>query len=242
MTNENKMKTGVALALGVLAEAEADVVYFQPNLSVSGRDEIYICLDPLHQKAVGLDYDEFDEAPYGSALEVCYWCSGLYFHRGGLDYSEAQELEDTLTMAQEQYPDLYEQFVSMPTFVYSGTLGGFLTADVHEGDTIFADSGIYGGVRNILSWEPQANSYYLGFEVSTLDNTNDCYYGYMQIEAVKVDSTLTLTLHEWAYESEANTPITVGAVPEPATGSLIMMSILLIGVFRKLKFRIYGNR
>ena len=233
MTDQNKMKAGVALALGVLAEAEADVVYFQPDLSVSGRDEIYICLDPLHQQAAGLDYDVAGDFPYGPALEVCYWCSGLYLDWGGLDHSEAQEMDDTLVMAQEQYPDLYEQFVSTPIFMYSGTLGGFLEAGVHESDTISADSGIYGGGGNYLSWEPQTNSYFLGFEVSTLDNTNDCYYGYMRISAVKTNSNLTLTLHEWAYETDANTPITVGAVPEPSTGALMILGISLFRWVRR---------
>ena len=204
MTDENKMKAGVALALGVLAEAEADVVYFQPNLDASGEGLFgtSIKIDPFNQAA--------NIAPADGSLMINYWCWGIYLQ----GYDQTDE---------------------------SGNVGEFLSASASLNDTVSSADDF-----TDYFWTSQREAtpveYYWGFRVSNTNSPTVYNYGYVHLSAYYQDNMCYLTLHDAAYESEAGTPITVGAVPEPATGSLIIMSILLIGVFRKLKFRIYGNR
>ncbi len=62
---------------------------------------------------------------------------------------------------------------------------------------------------------------YMGLEFELADGT---HYGYFDLEAQH--DTLGVRIHGWAWESQPNTPILAGSVPEP--GRIVL---LLAGVF-----------
>jgi hypothetical protein len=64
----------------------------------------------------------------------------------------------------------------------------------------------------------QQASGYIGFDL--VENGNN-YYGWMYISSPVNDAGIEGNVLEWAYESSPNTPITVGAVPEPSTWALL---------------------
>jgi len=69
------------------------------------------------------------------------------------------------------------------------------------------------------------SSGYIGFDL--VDNGAN-YYGWMYVDGgPDGDAGLFAYITEWAYESSPNTPITVGAVPEPSTWTLLTIGALL---------------
>jgi len=205
MKNENKRRAGVALALGVLAEAEATVIYFHPNLDVSG-DALFgttIKIDPLNQTA-GLSSTD------GSLL-INYWCWG--------NYLDGREQSDT-----------------------SGNAGEFLSTSVLLNDTVSSE-GTYTNLIRTSHTSSELGEYYWGFRISNSETPTVYNYGYVHFSAQHAENKCHFTLYDVAYESEAGKSINVGAVPEPAaTGTIIMMSVFLVSVFRKLGSRIHGKR
>lgn len=71
---------------------------------------------------------------------------------------------------------------------------------------------------------------YIGF---ALVDGSDNYYGWMQLTLY--DDGSVGTIHQWAWESTANTAITVGAVPEPSNAALLLglSAILWVGTRRR---------
>lgn len=72
-----------------------------------------------------------------------------------------------------------------------------------------------------------------GYVGLTFSDGTDAFYGWAQV-SVKTDLT-SLTLINFAYETEANTPIEAGAVPLP--GSLVMLASGCAGLlaYRRMK-------
>jgi hypothetical protein len=74
-------------------------------------------------------------------------------------------------------------------------------------------------------------SAYIGFDLNT-GGTN--YYGWMQI--ANPAPVVAGQVIDWAYESDANTPIEAGAVPEPSTWALLAAGTALMIHSRKISF------
>ncbi|OYW69333.1 MAG: hypothetical protein B7Z21_01445 [Verrucomicrobiales bacterium 32-60-5] len=60
----------------------------------------------------------------------------------------------------------------------------------------------------------------IGIEFSAADGI---HYGYLDIDAGA--GYAGITLYGWAYESQPNTPIFAGSVPEPERQSLLMLAL-----------------
>ncbi len=74
------------------------------------------------------------------------------------------------------------------------------------------------------------NPGYLGFQFEAADGV---HFGYIYLEEVQ---SLSAIYHGFAYESEPNTPILAGAIPEPSSVLLVFLaSGLLVG--RRLRSR-----
>ena len=98
------------------------------------------------------------------------------------------------------------------------------------------------GERNILTYmieEPfnelvgggswyAVQSGYLG--VSFYSDT-DLHYAWVRMS----ESDMTLTVHDWAYETQPGLGIYAGAIPEPATSALLVAGGLLLALRRKRK-------
>jgi len=67
---------------------------------------------------------------------------------------------------------------------------------------------------------------YIGFGFM-MDGAN--YYGWMEVtNSVSGDAGIFANVVSWAYESDPNTPITVGAVPEPSTWALLAAGVAFL--------------
>jgi hypothetical protein len=76
---------------------------------------------------------------------------------------------------------------------------------------------------------------YIGFDL--VENGNN-YYGWMFVtNPVFNDAGIYGMVTEWAYESDPNTPITVGAVPEPSTWALLGLGMASLFCTSKKKKR-----
>jgi hypothetical protein len=76
---------------------------------------------------------------------------------------------------------------------------------------------------------------YMGFDIV---NNGMNYYGWMYIsspsgDGLNGDAAIYGEIVDWAYQSSPNTPIEVGAVPEPSTWGLLMLGAILFFVKRK---------
>ncbi len=64
---------------------------------------------------------------------------------------------------------------------------------------------------------------FFGLEFELADGT---HYGYFDLEAQH--DTLGVRIHGWAYESQPNTPIVAGSVPEPGRMLLLLAGVLAL--------------
>ena len=71
---------------------------------------------------------------------------------------------------------------------------------------------------------------YIGFDL--VDNGTN-HYGWMYVTSPVNDLAIYGEVQSWDYETSPNTPITVGAVPEPSTWGLLMLSAILFVAKRK---------
>lgn len=71
-------------------------------------------------------------------------------------------------------------------------------------------------------------SAYIGFDL--VENGNN-HYGWMQVS--NPFPILYGDIVDWAYQSSPNIPIEAGAVPEPSTWGLLMLSVILFSAKRK---------
>lgn len=65
-----------------------------------------------------------------------------------------------------------------------------------------------------------------------LESGGNYYYGWLHIQNFGLNFG---KISEWAYESNPNTSIFAGAVPEPSTWALFAVGSLVIGAVRKLR-------
>jgi len=66
---------------------------------------------------------------------------------------------------------------------------------------------------------------YVGFRFDAGGTTTN--YGWIRLT---YDTATTLTIDEWAYETDANTPIVIGHIPEPATALLMGLGLAMLGI------------
>lgn len=66
---------------------------------------------------------------------------------------------------------------------------------------------------------------YVGFRFQAGGTTTN--YGWLH---VTYDGTTSLTIDEWAYETDADAPIVVGHVPEPGTALLLGFGLAMLGL------------
>jgi hypothetical protein len=73
---------------------------------------------------------------------------------------------------------------------------------------------------------------YMGFDF-VVAGAN--YYGWIYVSSPVNDAGIYANVVEWAYESDANTPITISAAPEPSTWALLAVggAVLLLRKTRK---------
>ena len=74
---------------------------------------------------------------------------------------------------------------------------------------------------------------YIGFRFDNGADNGDFHYGW--VRATGDASGTVLTLNEWAYEDQANTPITAPAVPEPGSLALLAMGAGALATYRRRK-------
>lgn len=109
-----------------------------------------------------------------------------------------------------------------PVYQWSNSKAPITTlAELLDGGGTIAEDG------NFMN---QASGY-IGFDL--VENGNN-YYGWMFVtNPVVSDAGIYGIVTEWAYESDPNTPITVGAIPEPSTWALLAAgAATLSGWFR----------
>lgn len=104
-------------------------------------------------------------------------------------------------------------------------------ARLNAGDTVTASFGNQNRMRTFFSttatgttniggvWPGNTmNLAAAGFVGVAINNAGSTNYGWIRI-GISNDATgapVAFTVYDWAYETEANTPITVGLIPEPS--------------------------
>ena len=116
---------------------------------------------------------------------------------------------------------------ALTTSDYHGVMQPLNLGDQVDGDLNIPKS-MSAGTFPSVDMEPT----YYGFAITGPDDVSliladrnnhpptDSYYGWMQISTSSARGNGSMTIHQWALESQANTPIRVGTVPEPADFAL----------------------
>jgi hypothetical protein len=150
------------------------------------------------------------------------WDSGPWFNfdYGGVDISSSA-LFRPVVLAGSTYD---EQVVNLVKGSLLGSGQEFAEAE-NASTTHFHELGGPGLFR-------QGESGYMGF-LFQLHTGGPVHYGWARLT---IDNTPAAqgVLHEWAYETTAATPVTVGAIPEPAAGLLLLMAGVAVAGRRRV--------
>jgi len=227
---------GAALAAGASVaataqDASAEIVSYTANWSTSAAssEQQSIYFDFLTgQSLLGGKAPSIGGGPPGEPPAWAQFAIGKFGNFAALiDMAEGFEGMGNLIpgyYAGNYYPNPFklasganigptEQFNPAPP----GTFGGFM-------QTLATTGGGYG------NWLPLPSSTgYLGLRFG--DGT-DFNYGWAEIS---INGQGNLTLNRFAYETELNTPIPAGAVPEPPAVALLALGAAGLGVFRAMR-------
>jgi len=176
------------------------------------------------------------------------WFGGVVGNTRYLDLELAASSQPNIAGSSSSYGQLFDSANNRSR--HSGNVRGRATASVNgleigfAAGTIFDSSGTYAGSPYILnpalggSMIPEGTETFIAVRFnpngapatacSVSDPLNPCHYGWIKVVRTGFD----LDALAWAYEDVPATPIIAGAVPEPAS-----LSLLLIGGVALLRRR-----
>jgi len=115
----------------------------------------------------------------------------------------------------------------VPGYLVGSTLApsGFDTllwssSDFLDGFVSPTDTGVFMGIVQVLSTGSSSSFNGRGFIGAEFESTLGTHYGYLDVEAGP--GFAGITLYGWAYETQPNTPIITGSVPEPSRAVLLI--------------------
>lgn len=107
------------------------------------------------------------------------------------------------------------------------------TAAGDSNDMVDVGGGSVGAGNNFGDYGTLTANFdgYLGFRFDNGATPTDKHYGW--VRATGDASGAVLTLNEWGYESDVNTAIEAGAVPEPSSLALLALGACAMGSYRR---------
>jgi hypothetical protein len=83
-------------------------------------------------------------------------------------------------------------------------------------------------------WANDGRPVYVGIFANPADNgaAESTHHGWLRLS---INPDFSLTLHDWAFETEPGTPIVAGAVPEPKTWMLVAAALVGLVLLRRVR-------